>query len=1123
MEQDHDLLLITDATASMSNYLQALHQSLPQIISVSALTGCFSNIGLLAYRDYSEDGDELLEWSGWMSPSLDSDVEQPNLTARAESLEAFGGGDYPEATKTALAKAYEVMRPEAKTIILIYTDAPPHAKQGPGGHSNAPREFRTLSQPESYGGVGPRFADWVSACNQLHNGEKKAQVFCVLEDNMQPQCVSFYNYICAITRGACFNLENSKPESISRVTMALLISWMGVEKAESQNGGPVEYPAHMSRYINVRNITKLRDEEDQEAAIFLATPYSHPKKVQKVSDNTTSTRMTSLSLQKHLPKKDVPVTDFAKAWSTDPAYQAMAVKHLRNIINENVLSITLNPVFGALWRAVCNDRKHEARDGLVEAFSTQINNITNDEERARAKIWLEESYDHTGEVLETIESVSEEDRYPCVFLDPTLRFTKADPDTHENDDADINRPITEFTRAELLEIGRTCDPRILRRLGRVLTRLTYVEKSADMPEHIAATSDEDVPKIPMALASKKYDAKFWKILLHTIVPGTLLSTRPAALLAALSLRMGVAPLNQAAERQMISFRNNWNNIEVPENWNVSCLSLLLDADEVYRKRQDSLRLQSGEQDSGMKPSTLLKESDRELFQSLCKFRMLELNLDSTLTARVGWTPEKTLTSIGPLVTCRSCKYPRSVTIMGKNQKCGVCIAPDYKSPKEAERCSRIGVSMEDNESTQATWVECGIRSCRAQYVVYNVDDLNVRPKCHYCRQRESSAPWVECKRCTNRMLWPKAYRPSSFVESEFSCPACSVGRETIVNSEVTAKKISAESSMSWLIRDSVEPDQNPFSNRSLYHTISTIGTDSFLSRFNLFPPIKGSLTLHGKLILNTPELISTLQNLISQRQTERAVCSLCFSTFRKDAVNPACGRRGCFQRICKTCLSGWYGLNQAGRIINVAALSCPFCRRLPTPQTLIKYGMGIHSVRDLSNAVRDQGTWIYAWCRDCHTAKQYVERVCARGMPEEINNWSCDVCRAVREQQRLEREQLAIEQARADAQAAWDIRARERAEAALRTLEQKQEANRLKTIMECPGCGTMTEKISGCGHIECPVRGCGIHYCYFCGEKSWGSEPIYEHMEKEHGGIYGPMEDDVGDDDDEYFEYRCCY
>src|SRR5437773_11362654 len=109
-QENYDLLVITDATYSMSDYLASLQTSLPQIISISALTGCFSRIGLLGYRDYCDRG--LLEWSGWLCQLSNAEGEQPDLVAKAKSIEPIGGGDFPEATKTALAKAYEVMRSE---------------------------------------------------------------------------------------------------------------------------------------------------------------------------------------------------------------------------------------------------------------------------------------------------------------------------------------------------------------------------------------------------------------------------------------------------------------------------------------------------------------------------------------------------------------------------------------------------------------------------------------------------------------------------------------------------------------------------------------------------------------------------------------------------------------------------------------------------------------------------------------------------------------------------------------------------------------------------------------------------------------------------------------------------
>jgi hypothetical protein len=1105
--EEHDLLLITDATYSMDDFLKALHTSLPRIISVSELTGCFSRMGLLAYRDHPARN--AIEWSGWRHQSLDSDEEQPDLVAKAKSLEAIGGGDYPEAVKTALAKAYEVMRPEATTLILLYADAPPHTNANSDGVEWS-GERMILSNPDSYGGCAPNFLDWVSACNQLRKGDRKARVFSILSPYMpqhDPAAAGYFNYLSTVTRGACIYLDRPDSKNIAAVTMELLLAWMGAGSPDDSKGANDTLPAKLTRYVDITNLKQIQTEEDKNAgSFFMNGPKNYATK-ELIRSNIAQIDLSRSALHQHLPKKTTPVVDFSHSWSTNEAYRRMAVGHLKRIIDEDVAAISLNPVFGKLWRTICSDTTHDARDDLVNAFSLRVDRIENPEDRAAMKAWLEESYDHATEIKTMIDEVPEEKRFPCVFLDPTLNFTHPEPSDDDDEDEDANRPITSFTRAELLEIGRSCDPKILRRLGRVLTRLTYVETPAEMPAHIAAAAE--VPKIPMVLAEGEYNRRFWKILLHLLVPGTLLSARPAAVLAALSLRLGIAPLTDVAVREMVGFKNKWNDVEVPENWNVSCLSLLLNADKTYRESLDHEKSETPDTSLPKKPSSLLKESDRELFEHLIAYRMLELNLDSTLTARVGWTPEKTRAPIGPVVTCRSCQYPRSVTIMGPNKKCGLCLSTE---PEDLEASINTNVSKEDNENSQATWVECSARTCRAQYIVYCVDALNVRAKCHYCRipaddsaakthPKVQATPWVECVRCLNRVIWPKEYRPASFVLSEYTCPHCTSGRATIAGVDIAPKKLSEENSLSWLIRDTLDPEKDPFTGRSLFNTISTIGTDKFLTRIKLFPPVDKPLTLKGKLVRNTPELISTLQGLISRRHTDRPPCSLCFSIFHPTALRPACGRRGCAQQICMGCLSGWYGLNGPGRIINTAALSCPFCRRNPSARTLAKHGMGIHAVRDLASAVREAGSWIYAWCSSCITAKPYMERVCARGMPDDLTNWECEECVQGGERARI----AQIVRERNIARGINDAR-RIQAE-----IEAAVDAAKTKGIKPCPGCGTLTEKIGGCGHITCLVPKCGAHWCYFCGGK-FSPALIYGHMSAAHSGFYDSDDDEYMDD-----------
>ncbi|KAF2756692.1 hypothetical protein EJ05DRAFT_532530 [Pseudovirgaria hyperparasitica] len=1048
--QSHDLLIITDATYSMSNYLEALQDALPKIISVSSLTNCFARIGLLAYRDYCDT--KLIEWSGWLDQTGGpSEIEPSKLLNLAENLDATGGGDFPEALKTALAKAYEVMREDASTLILLYTDAAPHSSMNgeKDRSSNYYPEQKALSKPDSYGGYGPLFQDWISACNILYEGKKKATVFCFIERWGIAELAGYYQYLSLVTRGMCVYLSNPKPIDISQATVETLLAWMSVSKAGPSEERKVH--ASLARFVRVKGIRNLKNEKDAvNAGLF---------DKQTCAENTAEVDFTSDVLKKHLPKKDQAVLDFAKRYTQDSVYKDIVIRELTAIIQRDVSAISLNPVFGSLWRAVCNDRGNASRDTIITAFGAAVERLSDAEEKARMKQWLEESYDYTAEVLDAIERVPEAERFPCVLLDPTLAFTRDNDD--QADDADINRAITGFRRDELLEIGRSCDYRILKRLGKVLTRLTFVDSASDLPAHLADASHEKVTKLPMALADKRYERKFWKVLLHLVVPGTMLAARPAALLAALSIRLGIKPLTRPAIEEMMPWRTRWNNLEIPETWNVGCLGLLLDADS-HESTEDKQRVGAN--------SGLLLNEDRALFDKLVSYKMLELNLKTDLPAKITWTPDKTSMPIGKVIVCRGCKFPRSVTIMSTGGRCGLCAVPQSGWTSAQVRGEMIAsrVSKDDNENTSAIWVECNTSTCRAQYVVYNPKQLNIRPRCHYCRAQAEGetdpAPWIECHKCLSRVIWPKEYRTSTLIDY-FTCIACTENRDTIIERTTTAEQLTAENGTSWLIRnDTTHP---PFPNRTLFHTISTTGTRDFASKITLFPLPTPQLVLAGKPLFNTPALLASLQSWVLRRRSESASCSLCFTTLRKPLLRPACGRSGCTQRVCTPCLSGWYGLNGTGRIINTAALHCPFCRRAPAPKTLAKCGMGIRALAGLGSAVRDRGTWIYAWCGSCGTAKKHMERVCANGAPAEITDFKCQQC-----------------------------------------VEKRRKGMRTVTVKKCPGCGTATAKTYGCDHMACPVRMCGAHWCWHCGEAPEDGN-IYGHMSQCHDGYYAGVELDT--------------
>jgi hypothetical protein len=1101
----YDLLILVDATYSMSSYLTSLQTSLPKIISISALTDSFSRVGLLAYRDYCDA--ELLHWSGWMQQSktgAEDEDQQPSvdLVEAAKALYANGGGDYPEATKTGLARAYQIMREDATTIILLYTDAPPHtaANGNSHGYNNFAKEKKALQDPKSYGGFGPAFVDWVHGGRTMalkEKGKKRAHVFSILEPSMARADGNYYTFLSTLTGGACFYLESSEPKDISKVTVDLLLAWMGVEKTGAE---ATKIAARLAKFKNPARIGEVKKESTKESL--------------KGSGNVEELLVDSAVLKNFMPKKKTPVQDFARRYKTDDAYKLLVAQHLQKIIAEDVSAISLNPVFGSLWRAVCNDRANENREALISSFGLQVDRIANPDEKELMKNWLAESYDYSAEVQETIELVPEAQRFPCVYLDPTLAFIRPSGADAAADDDEDDRPIAEFRRDELLEIGRSCDQRVLRRLGRVLTRLTFIDSAAELPAHIANAEEGKAQRIPMALASKEFGHRFWRILLHIVVPGTMLSARPAALLAALAIRLGIQPLLKAADTEMLMWRNKWNDLEVPETWNASCLGLLLDADKAYLDRQ---RLEKAENGKAVKG--LLTTTDKQLFDRVVSYKMLELNLKTTLTAKVGWKPEKTTMPIGPVVVCRSCQYPRSVTIMGPKDTCGICLATDYQNDKERQECIDGRVTKQDNETSNATWVECFVRTCRAQYIVYHPDALNVRAKCHYCRQQSFESakkrsnkpqPWLECVQCLSRVIIPMEYRTKDM--AHFKCVACDSERKTIIEVETTAQDLSKENETTWLLENKQGKLKEPLSGRSLFHQITSAGSQGFCDQVILFPNAEHqALTLDGKLIRNTPDLIAQLKTWVSRRQRELGTCSLCFSNFRKVDLNPACGRHGCEQRICRDCLGGWYGLNAAGRIINTAALSCPFCRRAPTAKTLHSYGLGIHAVSGLREAVANAGEWVYAWCARCANARQYLERVCAAGAPMELNDWICGVCEtelteaAERELAALQAELagLGLQYRRAGYERRAEV---ERAIEAARRLKAARKYK--EEIKECPQCEVKTQKLNGCGHMACI---CGTHWCWFCGEKSSPAD-IYSHMQTEHDGWFAAEDVEIDED-----------
>ncbi|KAJ7032441.1 hypothetical protein C8F04DRAFT_659795 [Mycena alexandri] len=715
-EQEQSLLIVVDATGSMEAYLDALRESIPEILALAKLSGAFSRLGVLAYKDYSEPTDQIAAWSGWNAPDLQHFVG---------NLQASGGGDFPEAAKTALIRALQAADKDAQTLCLWYSDAPPH-------HMSIQSYQNDVDEVKAF---PPGAVDWVKLCHTARR--RRCTMFCFTPRSMERQFSAFYVLLSELTGGICIGSKATSTD-LSRLTLGVILQWMG----RAQTSGMTETLRHSSavflRYerspLTVN--PKLADEG------LGSRGYLPPSRHSSIKNAEPLLRILSTPLE----VSNIPVRvsstlsfDLGKRFA-DPAevtYRSLVFDSLTAIIRTNVASLTYNPIFGQLWRAVCKGTD-ERKTALANLFSHFVGKEADPEKKADLRQWLEDSFDQTEEIEGIIKRHCANGPTPMVYLD----F-----------DADVH-----LTRTELLEVSRSCYPPVLKKIARVFTHLKLVEPGI--------TLGPLQRSIPLTLPPRD----FYRLMPHLIVPGTLYPPRAATLTAVVSLITAVPFLKESATALLATTKGTWLNLDVPENISFDCARFLL----------------SGPMD------LMLTSREKRVYEAMRRYKLIELNLDAPVEVHVPWTPQKTRGPGDVKIQCKRCFIHRSVTIMSHEHQdlCGICAS--LQLPPVIVLQNFPGVAEQDS-----CWVECSTQDCRAQYVVENVAGLQIRPRCHYCRKKVP-CPWIECSICTNRVIVPSAYR---LVSEKYTCPACNNhawASKCIATVETTVRILNKENGLAWL-------------------------------------------------------------------------------------------------------------------------------------------------------------------------------------------------------------------------------------------------------------------------------------------------------------------------------------
>jgi hypothetical protein len=148
--------------------------------------------------------------------------------------------------------------------------------------------------------------------------------------------------------------------------------------------------------------------------------------------------------------------------------------------------------------------------------------------------------------------------------------------------------------------------------------------------------------IPLSLPPRD----LFRILPHLVVPGTLYPPRAASMTGILSLITAVPFLREPAIALLASTKGTWLNLEVPENLSFDCARFLLAAPD----------------------GLVLTVQEKRVYEAMRRYKLIELNIDSTIELHVPWTPNKTRGVGDRRIRCKKCliKYVVHHVIAFKN-------------------------------------------------------------------------------------------------------------------------------------------------------------------------------------------------------------------------------------------------------------------------------------------------------------------------------------------------------------------------------------------------------------------------------------------------------------------------
>ncbi len=861
------ILFLIDTTGSMENYIKSLIPSIRQLSNLIKLLGTDTKIAILGYKDQTDKYPII--WSNWLNPC------DPILNNFINYLVPEGGSDdFCESSKLAINIAIKECSDNEQTLIIHYTDAPPHAQSYYFGTysskcGNDIKEKNILTK------LGYSY-DWIDICNKIH--EKRLPIVTIYSKNniynINPSIIMAYYALL----GQIIYLDNPSVQNITQTTIDIILS---------QFKGSI-ITSHRSFEL-ISNQFKNEEELGSKDAIpeLLQFEY-YPKR--KVFENFPSTNQLIKKFQEN-PERINNVR------TVKQPYRDLVYEVLGDIMNtkEDIFSLTYNPIFGSLWRIVSAFARIDERSvELSNKLSREMCKL-DFKQLAIVKEWLEESYNREDEVHEIINTVKEFSDTSNVFI------------------IDMKEPVT---KRQLMDVMRgTADNNSIGKIIRFISTIQTV-KYKDIPKY----KKEKIEYIPIDLESHHIMA----IISHLIAPGIIMSTRPAAIISILTC-LALEPSSELyvhAVSYLEKECDTWIDIQRPEltdNYAISFINII----NQLRSKQDS-------------PSFLAKR-EIAFYDNLTILIKITRNLNKYITVQIPYpTKNKQRKQYDHIVECKDCKKMRSFTVMHTENQCGPCYLISDKNAipiVEKMKSFNTGFSgtikdlqnLPTQLSDQTNLFTCS--SCKCYYSIIEPNKLNVKPKCHFCRSgqyRKSS----KCTTCNNEFI-DEAEMLSKF---NGRCGHCTYTNKPFEDFKITIRELFKKSpGLLELFGISKSSIGYLNTNKTIYKACTSNPPDVYFIPFTDNP---GDLYFWSNAYYNQKLILEILKKEINEGSTETE-CLLCYNIFPLKALVSACGN--CTHQLCEPCAKGWYSQNSPGNIVLETYSKCPFCKQLPKFEIIKNY------------------------------------------------------------------------------------------------------------------------------------------------------------------------------------------